>query len=134
LTIIKRRQRQPTTFFLPNLEKEEAGAATGTFKYILRQWNDAYTAWIDPFTYDSSTGNVIFWYAMAPFTAGNVGIGTTTPAQKLSISSGSLDFYNFGFASSYRGQANNFTNLFLGGSLVDNGNGSYIVQTDGGSN
>jgi hypothetical protein len=61
LTIIKRRQRQTTTFFLPNLEKEEAGAATGTFKYILRQWNDAYTAWIDPFTYDSSTGNVIFW-------------------------------------------------------------------------
>lgn len=65
---------------------------------------------------------------------GNVGIGTTSPYQKLSISSGSLDFDNFGFLSSYRGPANNYTNLFLGGSIVDNGNGNYTVETDGGSN
>lgn len=66
--------------------------------------------------------------------SGNVGIGTTTPSQELSVSSGSLNFDNFGFASSYRGSLNNYTNLFLGGALVDNGNGTYQVETDGGSN
>jgi len=65
---------------------------------------------------------------------GNVGIGTTTPAQKLSISYGSLDFDNFGFSSSYRSPSNNYTNLFLGGALTDGGSGTYTVQTDGGSN
>jgi hypothetical protein len=63
-----------------------------------------------------------------------VGINNTNPTQRLSITNGSLNFDNFGFASSYRGPTNNFTNLFLGGSLFDNGNGSYAVQTDGGSN
>jgi hypothetical protein len=40
----------------------------------------------------------------------------------------------FGYMSSYRGPTNNFTNLFLGGSISDNGDGTYTVQTDGGSN
>lgn len=65
---------------------------------------------------------------------GNVGIGTSSPVQKLSISHGSIDLDNFGFISSYRAPANNYTNLFLGGSIVDNGNGTFTVQTDGGSN
>lgn len=65
---------------------------------------------------------------------GYLGIGTTAPSQKLSINQGALDFDNFGYASSYRSPNNNYTNLFLGGSIFDTGNGTYTVQTDGGSN
>jgi len=64
----------------------------------------------------------------------NIGIGTTTPSQKLSVSQGSLNFDNYGFVSSYRGPLNNYTNLFFGGAITDDGNGNYTVQTDGGSN
>ena len=65
---------------------------------------------------------------------GRIGLGTITPTQKLSISQGSITMDAFGYMSSYRGPTNNFTNLFLGGSISDNGNGTYTVQTDGGSN
>lgn len=47
---------------------------------------------------------------------------------------GGINSGSYSFISSYRGSSNNFTNLFMGGALVDNGNGSYTVQTDGGSN
>lgn len=67
-------------------------------------------------------------------TLGRVGIGTGSPSQSLSVNWGALDFNNFGYVSSYRGASNNFTNLFLGGAIVDNGDGSYTVQTDTGSN
>ncbi len=65
---------------------------------------------------------------------GNVGIGTTSPGASLSVDSGSLDFDNFGFVSSFRGPGNSYTNLLLGGAISDNGNGSYTVHGDGGSN
>jgi len=62
---------------------------------------------------------------------GNVGIGT---GGSLSISQGTLNFDGYGYMSAFRSPSNNYTNLFLGGSIKDLGNGSYTVQTDGGSN
>lgn len=47
---------------------------------------------------------------------------------------GSIGIGNFGYVSSYRGSANDYTNLFLGGAIVDSGNGTYTVKGDGGSN
>jgi len=67
-------------------------------------------------------------------TGGNVGIGTTTPGQKLSLSQGSLGLDGYGFVSSLRGGANNYANLLLGGALEDIGGGNYTVHGDGGSN
>jgi hypothetical protein len=55
-------------------------------------------------------------------------------ADGTSYQAGTIDLANYGFASSYRGPQNNYTNLFLGGSIFDTGGGSYTVTTDGGSN
>lgn len=66
--------------------------------------------------------------------AGNVGIGVSSPGQKLSIANGSLSLDGLAFVSSMRNGINNYTNAFFGGALVDNGNGTYTVGTDGGSN
>ncbi len=65
---------------------------------------------------------------------GNVGINNPSPTDKLSINGGSVDLDTFGFVSSLRNPNNSYTNLFLGASIADNGNGSYTVKTDGGSN
>lgn len=64
---------------------------------------------------------------------GNVGIGTTNPSSKLDIH-GIVKLSNFGSFSSERSPVNSYTNLLLGGALVYNGNGTYTVITDGGSN
>lgn len=66
--------------------------------------------------------------------SGNVGIGTVSPGQRLSVANGSLTLDNLAFVSSMRNAVNNYTNAFFGGALVDNGNGTYTVGTDGGSN
>lgn len=66
--------------------------------------------------------------------SGNVGIGVSSPGQKLSIANGSLSLDGLAFLSSMRNGINNYTNAFLGGNVVDNGNGTYSVGTDGGSN
>lgn len=52
---------------------------------------------------------------------------------KLGIN-GSIGLGTFGYVSAYRGPANDYTNLFLGGGIVDSGNGTYTVKSDGGSN
>ncbi|MDD5585339.1 MAG: hypothetical protein PHY92_00080 [Alphaproteobacteria bacterium] len=60
---------------------------------------------------------------------GYVGIGTDEPTQSLSVFGGlNVDFY--GYASAYRNEGNDYANLFLGGSIADNGDGTYTVQTD----
>ncbi len=64
---------------------------------------------------------------------GNVGIGTTNPNTKLDVN-GVISMNSFGYLSSLRMPANNFTNLFLGGGIKDNADGTYSVYTDGGSN
>ena len=66
--------------------------------------------------------------------SGNVGIGTTSPEQRLSLAGGSVSLDGYGYVSSYRGPLNSFSNLFLGGAIAANSTGSYTVKTDGGSN
>jgi hypothetical protein len=65
--------------------------------------------------------------------SGNVGIGTTTPSTKLDVN-GAISSGTFGNVSSLRGPANSYTNLFLGGGIKDNSNGTYTILGDGGSN
>jgi hypothetical protein len=64
---------------------------------------------------------------------GNVGIGTSSPNAKLNVN-GVITAGDFASVSSLRGALNNYTNLLLGGAIRDNGNGSYTVTGDGGSN
>ncbi|QTE38816.1 hypothetical protein J3L18_07045 [Mucilaginibacter gossypii] len=65
--------------------------------------------------------------------SGNVGIGTITPQSKLTVN-GVISADNFGFISAQRAAANNYTNLFLGGAIKDNNNGTFTVMGDGESN
>jgi hypothetical protein len=65
---------------------------------------------------------------------GNVGIGTSSPDAKLAVN-GNISFTGgSGSLSSNRSPINGYTNLFLGGAIADQANGSYKVFTDGGSN
>ncbi len=64
---------------------------------------------------------------------GNVGIGTSSPDAQLAVN-GNISLTSFGSLSSNRNPNNNYTNLFLGGGIADQANGSYKVITDGGSN
>ncbi|NHA06102.1 hypothetical protein G7092_19995 [Mucilaginibacter sp. HC2] len=65
--------------------------------------------------------------------SGNVGIGTTTPNTKLDVN-GVISVNGYGYMSCLRTSANNFTNLFLGGAIKDNADGTYTAYGDGGSN
>jgi len=91
----------------------DGGKGTGAF--VIAPWIDGYSG----LRMDGS---------------GNVGIGVAAPSQKLSIANGSLTLDKFAYISSLRTGLNGYTNAFLGGGLVDNGDGTYTVSTDGGSN
>jgi len=65
--------------------------------------------------------------------SGYVGIGTTTPGTKLDVN-GAISMQSFGNISSQRSTNNNYTNLFLGGAIKDNNDGTFTVIGDGGSN
>ena len=44
------------------------------------------------------------------------------------------DVSPYGSISSHRNSSNNYTDLFLGGAIKDNGDGTFTVAGDGGSN
>jgi len=64
---------------------------------------------------------------------GQVGIGTTSPEAKLDVN-GNISVAHFGRVSSYRSANNNWTNLFLGGGIADQGDGTFNVLGDGANN
>lgn len=64
---------------------------------------------------------------------GNIGIGTQSPNTKLDVN-GVISMNSFGYLSCLRIPANSYTNLFLGGAIKDNADGTYTVYGDGGSN
>lgn len=64
---------------------------------------------------------------------GNVGIGLPNPGTKLNVN-GVISMDAFAYMSCLRLPSNGYTNLFLGGALKDNGDGTYTVRGDGGSN
>lgn len=82
---------------------------------------------------NSINQNLTLSAASYNFTVGNVGIGTTNPKNVLDVN-GVISMQNFGYVSSQRSRLNNYTNLLLGGALKDNGDGTYTVVGDGGSN
>lgn len=65
---------------------------------------------------------------------GKVGIGTATPLSSLDVANGLIKNGRYSSISSFRGAANSYTNLFLGGAIDYNGNATYTVRGDGGSN
>lgn len=67
------------------------------------------------------------------FQGGHVGIGTTTPQSALDVN-GAISMQTYGHISTQRNNNNNYTNLFLGGGIKDNGDGTCTVFGDGGSN
>ncbi len=70
---------------------------------------------------------------MTILSSGKIGIGTTNPTDLLHVN-GPIAVQAFGFLSSQRGDFNSYTNMFLGGGIKDNGDGSFSTRGDGGSN
>ncbi|WPU99901.1 hypothetical protein SNE26_28230 [Mucilaginibacter sp. cycad4] len=81
----------------------------------------------------SLNGNTILGTRGDGTVLGNVGIGTQTPNTRLDVN-GVISMNSFGYLSCLRLPANNYTNLFLGGAIKDNSDGTYNVRGDGGSN
>jgi len=67
------------------------------------------------------------------YVAQNLGVGTTTPNGKLDVN-GVFTMQSFAYLSSQRTNNNSYTNLFLGGGLKDNNDGTFTAIGDGGSN
>jgi len=81
----------------------------------------------------SLNGNTILGTKGDGTVLGNVGIGTLTPNTRLDVN-GVISMNAFGYLSCLRLPVNNYTNLFLGGAIKDNGDGTYNIRGDGGSN
>lgn len=81
----------------------------------------------------SLNGNSILGTKTDGTALGNIGIGTLTPNTRLDVN-GVISMNSFGYLSCLRIPANGFTNLFLGGAIKDNADGTYTIYGDGGSN